>query len=153
MEDFKDKCDNIIPIYEFPNKMEITYILTNNIIYNTTNKINYNSNILEYTSQDIIKISEDLEQHFVYGHKNISRLNNKTFITIINAMTFPACTLFYMHYVYEVQVFNNSTYSFMNLNIMLCRILLYDYFNNSVNEFDEIQINFTRIKINNKIND
>jgi len=54
-EEFKDKCDNIIPIYEFPNKMEITYILTNNIIYNTTNKINYNSNILEYTSQDIIK--------------------------------------------------------------------------------------------------
>ena len=58
-----------------------------------------------------------------------------------------------MHYVYEVQVFNNSTYSFMNLNIMLCRILLYDYFNNTVNEFDEIQINFTRIKIDNKIND
>ena len=62
--DFRDKKNNTIPLEVFLGNMEIKCNDPNGAIYNFTYNINNNSNILEYTSQDIINKQLDLKWYF-----------------------------------------------------------------------------------------
>ena len=64
LTDFRDKKNNIIPLEVFLDNMEIKCNDPNGAIYNFTYNINNNSNILEYTSQDIINKQLDLKWYF-----------------------------------------------------------------------------------------
>ena len=135
LTDIKDKKNNTIPIEVFLDNMEIKCNDPNGAIYNFTYNINNNSNILEYTSQDIIKKPLDLKWYFFYDNKSLTYLNEK-YITKVIAKTFPANT----------RLFVNSK-SFINESSYLCiaedfiiKFYLIDQFDNYIEKDNETTI-------------
>ena len=65
----KDKNNNTFPLEVFLDNIEIKCEDSDGIKYNMTYEINYNSNIVEYMSQDIIKKPLELKWYFFYNGK------------------------------------------------------------------------------------
>ena len=145
MTDIKDKKNNTIPLEVFLDNIEIKCDDLNGTIYNFTYNINYNSNILVYTSQDIIKKPYNLTWYFFYNNENLTYLN-EIYMTKVIVECSPADSIIQLK---NVQFVNGSQFYF-NDDFKIT-IYLKDQFGNYINKNDNIIVN-VELKNENKEN-